>query len=112
MPPTISRCATQARPRNADDEASQLLQNPHCTHGPLHMNERIRLDPLVNKLVRFKLHELAEMKEGIIRTFDRQGYWIEGGSLAQYLRETSPGADPTSDVQFIEYKRIQWFQKA
>ncbi len=75
------------------------------------MNERIRLDPLVNKLVRFKLHELSEMKEGTIRAFDGQGYWIEGGSLAQYLRDTSPGADPTSDVQFIEHKRIHWFQK-
>ena len=75
------------------------------------MNERIRLDPLVNKLVRFKLHELSEMKEGIIRAFDEQGYWIEGGSLAQYLRYASPGADSTSDVQFIEHKRIHWFQK-
>lgn len=75
------------------------------------MNERIRLDPLVNKLVRFKLHEVAEMKEGIILAFDAQGYWIEGGSLAQYLRETSPSADPTSDVQFIEHNRIHWFQK-
>ena len=75
------------------------------------MNERIRLEPLVNKLVRFKLHELSEMKEGIIRAFDGQGYWIEGGSLAQYLKETSPGTDPVSDVQFIEHKRIHWFQK-
>lgn len=75
------------------------------------MNERIRLDPLVNKLVRFKLHELSEMKEGTIRAFDGQGYWIEGGSLARYLRDTSPGADLASDVQFIEHKRIHWFQK-
>ena len=51
------------------------------------------------------------MKEGTIRAFDGQGYWIEGGSLAQYLKDTSPGADPTSDVQFIEHKRINWYQK-
>jgi hypothetical protein len=63
------------------------------------MTERVRLDPLVNKLVRFKLHELSEMKEGIIRAFDRQGYWIEGGSLAEYLGDTSSGADPTSHFQ-------------
>lgn len=75
------------------------------------MNERIRLDPLVNRLVRFKLHELSEMKEGIIRAFDDQGYWIEGGSLAQYLCDTTPGADRNSDIQFIEHKRIHWFQK-
>jgi hypothetical protein len=75
------------------------------------MNERNKLDPLVNQLVRFKLHELVEAKEGIIRAFDEHGYWIEGGSLAQYLQLTSPGADVASDVQFIEYKRINWIQK-
>lgn len=80
-------------------------------HFAKHTNERIRLDPLVNRLVRFKLHELSEMKEGIIRAFDRQGYWIEGGSLAQYLRDKSPGADATSDIQFIEHKRIHWLGK-
>jgi hypothetical protein len=76
------------------------------------MTERIKLDPLVNQLVRFNLHELAEMQEGVIRAFDESGYWIEGGSLAQHLRSTSPGADLASEVQFIEYKRIHWIQKA
>jgi hypothetical protein len=75
-------------------------------------NERIKLDPLVNRLVRFKLHELTETKEAVIRAFDEQGYWIEGGSLAQYLRGMSPGSDVASEFQFIEYKRIQWIQKA
>ncbi len=75
-------------------------------------NERIKLDPLVNRLVRFKLHELAEPKDAVIRAFDQQGYWIEGGSLAEYLRSTSPGSDVTSEFQFVEYKRIQWIQKA
>ena len=42
------------------------------------MRERIKLDPLVNQLVRFKLHELEETKEGMIRAFDEHGYWIEG----------------------------------
>jgi hypothetical protein len=73
--------------------------------------ERIRLDPLINKLVRFKLHELAETKEGTIRALDDLGYWIEGGSLAEYLRCTSPGSDADSEIQFLEYKRIHWFQK-
>jgi len=75
-------------------------------------HERIKLDPLINKLVRFKLHELTEMKEGIIRAFDEHGYWIEGGSLAQYLRSVSPCDDVASEIQFLEYKRIHWFQKA
>jgi hypothetical protein len=84
----------------------------HVVLEPADMaNERIKLDPLVNQLVRFKLHELAEMKEGIIRAFDEHGYWIEGGSLAEYLRITSPCADVASGVQFVEHKRIHWIQK-
>ncbi len=63
------------------------------------------------KLIRFKLHELAETRDAIIRAFDGQGYWIEGGSLAQYLRSASPAHDVASEFQFIEYKRIQWIQK-
>jgi hypothetical protein len=73
--------------------------------------EKIRLDPLVNRLVRFKLYEIAETKEGVIRAFDESGYWIDGGSLAQYLRISSLCSDASSEVQFIEYKRIHWFQK-
>lgn len=73
--------------------------------------KRIRLDPLLNQLVRFKLHEFPEPKEGIIRAFDAHGYWIEGGSLAEYLRLTSPGT-AASEVQFLEYERIHWIQKA
>jgi hypothetical protein len=73
--------------------------------------ERIRLSTRINELVRFKLHELTEMKEGIIRVIDKSGYWIEGGSLAEYLKSTSPGGDPASKVQFIEYKRIHWMQR-
>ena len=76
------------------------------------MRERIKLDPLVNQLVRFKLHELEETKEGMIRAFDEHGYWIEGGSLAEYLQRTSPGAVGASAVQFLEHKRIHWIQKA
>ena len=74
------------------------------------MNERIKLDPLVSKLVRFKLHELAETKEAIIRCFDEHGYRIEGGSLAEYLQRASPRGDVASAVQFVEYKRIHWIQ--
>jgi len=74
--------------------------------------ERIRLDPLVNRLVRFELHELAETKDAVIRAFDEQGYWIEGGSLAEYLKTSSPANDVASEFQFIEYRRIQWIKKA
>jgi len=73
--------------------------------------ERIELSTHLHELVRFKLHELNEMKEGVIRAIDKQGYWIEGGSLAEYLKSTSPGSDPASHVQFIEYRRIHWMQR-
>jgi hypothetical protein len=43
---------------------------------------------------------------------DKEGYWIEGGSLARYLRSISPGGDVAAEIQFIEYKRIHWIQKA
>jgi hypothetical protein len=52
------------------------------------------------------------MKEGVIRAIDQQGYWIEGGSLAEYLQNASPGADAHSEVQFIEFKRVHRMQKA
>jgi hypothetical protein len=74
--------------------------------------EGIKLSTHISELVRFKLRELTEMQEGVIRAIDRNGYWIEGGSLAEYLRSTSPGADAQSDIQFVEFKRIHWQQKA
>jgi hypothetical protein len=52
------------------------------------------------------------MKEGVIRVIDQHGYCDEGGSLAEYLRSTSPGTDPEAEIQFVEYKRIHWMQKA
>ena len=73
--------------------------------------QRIRLSTHLNERVRFKLHELIDVKEGVIRAIDQQGYWIEGGSLAEYLQSTSPATDANSEVQFIERKRIHWMQK-
>jgi len=84
-----------------------MTNNPDLVPG-----QRIRLRSLINERVRFKLHELTDVKEGVIRAIDNHGYWIEGGSLAEYLRSTSPGADAHSEVQFIESKRIHWTQKA
>jgi len=33
--------------------------------------ERIKLSTHINELVRFKLHEIADMKEGVIRAIDQ-----------------------------------------
>ena len=84
-----------------------MPDNPDLVPG-----QRIKLSTHINELVRFKLHELPDMKEGVIRAIDQHGYWIEGGSLAEYLRNTSPSADVHSDVQFIEFRRIHWMQRA
>ena len=73
--------------------------------------QRIRLSTHLNERVWFKLHELIDVKEGVIRAIDQQGYWIEGGSLAAYLQSTSPATDANSKVHFIERKRIHWMQK-
>jgi hypothetical protein len=57
---------------------SQMTNTPGLVPG-----QRIKLSAHINERVRFKLHELADMKEGVIRAIDQQGYWIEGGSLAE-----------------------------
>jgi len=54
-------------------------------------DELIKLSAhLINEVVRFKLHEIAEMKEGVIRAVDQDGFWIQGGSLCEYLKRASP----------------------
>ena len=42
-----------------------MTNNPEVLPG-----QRIRLSTHINELVRFKLHELADMKEGVIRAID------------------------------------------
>ena len=46
----------------------------------------------------FQLHKPADKKEAVMCAIDQHGCSIEGGSLAEYLRETSPGADSQSDL--------------
>lgn len=74
-------------------------------------NQRVKLDPLVNQLVRFKLHEIAGLKEGTIRSFDEYGYWIESGSLAEYLRKTSPGGDAASEISLLNTSAFTGFRR-
>jgi hypothetical protein len=65
----------------------------------------MKLDPLVNQLVRFKLHESPESFEATILAFDETGYWVRGEShCAQSLQaEDTP--------YFLEFKRIRSIQK-
>jgi hypothetical protein len=94
-------------PKAHGNSKYRMTDNPDLVPG-----QRIKLSTHINELVRFKLHELADTKEGVIRAIDQHGYWVEGGSLAEHLRSTSPGADSHSEVQFIEFRRIHWMQKA
>jgi hypothetical protein len=42
-------------------------------HPDLVPGQKIKLSTHINELVRFKLHELADMKEGVIRAIDQHG---------------------------------------
>lgn len=69
----------------------------------------MKLDPLVNQLVRFKLHECADTYEATILAFDETGYWVRGGSLCSYLNNEASRGD--ADTAFIEFRRIHSIQK-
>jgi len=66
---------------------------------------------IINELVLFKLHEIADMMDGVIRAVDQDGFWVEGGSLGEYLRSASPGTVVHSKVQFVELRRIRWMHR-
>jgi hypothetical protein len=71
--------------------------------------ERIKLDPLINRRVIFKLRDHEQTLEATILGFDETGYWVRGGTLCDFLprRESLP-----TDIRFLEFTRIQWFQAA
>jgi len=73
------------------------------------MSERIRLDPLVNQRVIFKLRGQDHPMESTILGFDDTGYWIKGGTLVEYLNAVEQKGD---DVCFLESSKIEWFQRA
>lgn len=75
------------------------------------MDNRVKVDPLINELVRFKLHKSAEMYEATILGFDETGYWARGGSLCEYLKACGKERDPHSDTRYLESKRIHWLQR-
>jgi hypothetical protein len=71
--------------------------------------ERIKLDPLINRRVIFKLRDHEQTLEATILGFDETGYWVRGGTLCDFLprRESLH-----TDIRFLEFTRIQWFQAA
>jgi len=72
--------------------------------------ERIKLDPLVNQRVIFKLRSAASTMDATILGYDDAGYWIKGGSLAEHLKKDEV-SDSQTDVRYLEIRQIEWLQK-
>ena len=71
----------------------------------------MKLDPLVNQLVRFRLYESPETFEATILAFDEIGYWVRGGSLCEYLAHSGDPQESKDGPHYLEIKRIRSIQK-
>ena len=74
------------------------------------MFEEIKLDPLVNQRVIFKLRSETSTMDATILGYDDAGYWIKGGTLAEHLKRINV-SDSQSDVRYLEIRQIEWLQK-
>ena len=70
----------------------------------------MKLDPLLNRRVIFKLHGMNPLDATILKQ-DDTGYWIRGGTLAPHLNQSNC-AVPDSDVRYLEFTRIEWLRAA
>jgi hypothetical protein len=68
----------------------------------------MKLDPLLNRRVIFKLHGKEPLDSTIIKK-DEAGYWIRGGTLPQHLDDTNCSL-PENDVRYLEFTRIEWMR--
>ena len=48
--------------------------------------------------------------DAVILGYDNEGYWIKGGTLAEYLKR-DVASDQESDVRYLEIRKIQWLHK-
>jgi hypothetical protein len=69
----------------------------------------MKLDPLINRCVIFKLRSHNTTMDATMLRYDANGYWIRGGTLAEFLRE-SPVSEPSNDVRYLEFAKIEWFK--
>ncbi|MGA9544647.1 MAG: hypothetical protein WBQ85_13825 [Candidatus Sulfotelmatobacter sp.] len=67
----------------------------------------MKLDPLLNRRVIFKLHGMDPLDSTILKQ-DATGYWIRGGSLAPILDQSN--CSQHNDVRFLEFTRIEWLR--
>jgi hypothetical protein len=70
----------------------------------------MKLDPLLNRRVIFKLHGMEPLDSTILER-DETGYWIRGGTLAPQL-DQSICALPDNEVRYLEFTRIEWLRAA
>lgn len=66
----------------------------------------MKLDPLLNRRVIFKLHGMDPLDSTILKK-DATGYWIRGGSLPSLLGNANCSL-PENDVRYLEFTRIEW----
>jgi hypothetical protein len=70
----------------------------------------MKLDPLLNRRVIFKLHGMDPLDSTILKK-DETGYWIRGGTLAPRLDQPNC-SQPDNDVRYLEFTRIEWLRAA
>lgn len=68
----------------------------------------MKLDPLINRRVIFKLHGCDKTMDATILRYDESGYWIKGGTLAEFLGDGV--SEPSNDVRYLEFGKIQWLK--
>jgi hypothetical protein len=68
----------------------------------------MKLDPLLNRRVIFKLHGMDPLDSTILKQ-DATGYWIRGGTLAACLDQSNCSL-PESNVRYLEFTRIEWLR--
>lgn len=73
------------------------------------MTERLRLDPLLKRRVNFKLRRQESVMDATVLRSDATGYWIKGGSLADFLAQTD-NPSPHPDVHFLAFAKIEWLE--
>jgi len=69
----------------------------------------VKLDPLINRRVVFKLFGHDVTLDVTIPRYDANGYWIRGGTVAGFLSQTSV-SDPLNDVRYLEFAKIEWLR--
>ena len=68
----------------------------------------MKLDPLLNRRIIFKLHGMDPLDSTIVKR-DETGYWIRGGTLPPKLDCTNCSL-PDNDVRYLEFNRIEWLR--